>query len=141
MTYLTESIIEDTALAWYSELGYATLYGGEIAPGEPAAERTYYNEVILVGRLLDALARLNPSIPAQALEEAVRKVTHPETTSLLVNNHSFHRMLVNGVDVEYRSSDGRIVGDRARLIDFHVLENNDWLAVNQFTVIDNTFAN
>jgi len=139
MTYLTESIIEDTALAWYSELGYATLYGGEIAPGEPAAERTYYNEVILVGRLLDALARLNPSIPAQALEEAVRKVTHPETTSLLVNNHSFHRMLVNGVDVEYRSSDGRIVGDRARLIDFHVLENNDWLAVNQFTVIEGQY--
>ncbi len=135
---LTESVIEDTALAWLSELEYTIQYGADIAPGEQAAERERYSEVVLVGRLRDALAGLNPAIPTEALEEALRKVTRPESPSLTVNNRALHRMLVDGVDVEYHAQ-GRIVGNRVRLIDFENPDANDWLAVNQFTVIEGQF--
>jgi type I restriction enzyme R subunit len=140
MTHLTESTIEDAALSWFSELGYAVMNEGKIAPGEPTAERTFFDEVILTSRVRSALYRLNPKIPDEALEEAIRKIIHTETPSLLVNNRSIHRMLINGVDVEYRDSDGHIVGDRAWLIDFDNYENNDWLVVNQFTVIEGQFT-
>jgi type I restriction enzyme R subunit len=146
MTF-TESIIEETSLAWLKDLGYTIVFGGDIAPEEPGAahlrqeqrgrqERENYGEVILAGRLKEALKRINPAVPAEALEDAFRKVTRPGSPSLVGNNRSFHKMLADGIEVEYRF-EGRIKGDKVWLIDFKNLENNDWLAVNQFTVLEN----
>ncbi|MFH1314385.1 MAG: type I restriction endonuclease subunit R [Candidatus Eisenbacteria bacterium] len=135
MSHLWESTVEEAALSWLESLGYSILHGPEIAPGELLAERESYEEPFLPTRLKDALARLNPEIPAAALDEAFRKVTRAESASLIQNNRTFHRMLVNSIDVEYRS-DGRIVHDKATLVDFEDANNNDWLAVNQFTVIE-----
>lgn len=133
----TESVVESAALAWLESLGWAVKHGPEIAPGEPGAERTDYRQVVLEGRLRDALARLNPSLPAEALEDAFRRVTYPEGATLEARNRAFHRMLVEGVTVEYRRPDGSIAGAQATVMDFDEPENNDWLAVNQFTVIEN----
>lgn len=133
---VSESTVEDAALGWFDGLGYTVLHGPEIAPEEPAAERDSYEDVVLAGRLRKAIDRLNPRIPAEARREAFRKVTLPESPSLVANNRTFHRMLVDGVEVEYQREDGSIAGDRVRLIDYKNPENNDWLAVNQFTVIE-----
>ncbi len=132
---ITESEVEQAALAWFEALGYRVLFGPDIAPGEVAAERTDYSEVVLERRLRDALGALTPDMPAEALEQAFRKVTRPESPSLIANNRAFHNMLVNGVEVEYRSDD-RVVGDLVRLVDFDDPEQNDWLVVNQFTVTE-----
>jgi len=132
---LSESQIEQAALAWLESLGYAILHGPDIAPGETAAERQSYQEAILPQRLRDALVRLNPAIPAEAIENAFRKVSRADSPSLVQNNRAFHRMLTDGVDVEYHA-DGRVVHDKARLVDFDNPYNNDWLAVNQFTVVE-----
>ena len=136
MTHFTESTIEETALEWLKDMGYTIVFGNEIAPDEPAAERENYSEVILAGRLKDALKRINPNVPAEALEDAFRKVTRPSSPSLVGNNRTFHKMLADGIEVEYRH-EGRIKGDKVWLIDFDDLDNNDWLAVNQFTVVEN----
>ena len=135
---ITESIIEQATLDWFRELGYASLNGPDIAPGELLSERTSYSYVILKNRLRSALAKINPSIPAEAIEDAFRKLTRAvhESPLLSANNHRFHRMLTDGVDVEYKNSEGRIVGDKVWLIDFEMPDNNDWLTVNQFTVIE-----
>ena len=133
---LNESHVEAAALEWFGELGYAVGHGPHLAPGEPAAERDSFGDVVLVGRLRAAIARLNPSIPADAQEEAFRKVLRVGTPSLTQTNRAFHKMLRDGVDVEYPRPDGSIKGDKVRLVDFGDVEANDWLAVNQFTVIE-----
>jgi type I restriction enzyme R subunit len=136
MTHFTESIIEQTALDWLKDLGYAIVYGNDIAPGEPAAERENYGEVILAGRVKAALERINPQVPPEALEDAYRKIARPNLPSLVGNNRAFHKMLADGIEVEYRQGT-RIKGDKVWLIDFDDLDNNDWLVVNQFTVVEN----
>ena len=85
----------------------------------------------------DALARLNPSLPAEALDDAFRRIMRPEGATLEARNRAFHRMLGEGVTVEYRRPGGGIAGAQARAIDFDDPENNDWLAVNQYTVVEN----
>src|SRR3972149_2865558 len=112
---LNESLIEDTVIAWLESLGYRYISGFEIAPEELSAERENYGQVILQGKLRAALERINPKIPVEALEDAFRKVTRPSLPSLVGNNRAFHKMLVDGVDVEYRK-DGRIVGGKAWVI-------------------------
>ncbi len=136
MARLTESEIESAALAWLEALDYTILSGPEIAPGEPAAEREDYEQVILESRLRQALQRLNPQVPADALEEALRKLTRPDMPTLVANNHLIHKYLVDGVPVEYQRTDGSIGGDLVRVLDFDVPENNEFLAVNQFTVVE-----
>jgi type I restriction enzyme R subunit len=133
---LRESTVEDIALSWFGELGYEVCHGEQVAPGEPAAERAAYDQVVLLDRLRGALDRLNPQIPGEARDEALRKVLNPDSPSLVANNRKFHRMLRDGVEVEYRRKDGSIAGDRVRLIDFDDPDNNDWLVVNQFTVVE-----
>ena len=130
----TESEVEEAALSWLSELDYDVEYGADIAPGEANAERGDYREVVLAARLRDSLERLNRELHADLIEEAVRKVTRTESPSLVQNNRAFHRMLIEGVTVEHERKDGTIAGVQVRLIDFENPENNDWLAVNQFTV-------
>ncbi|MDP1697811.1 MAG: type I restriction endonuclease subunit R [Xanthomonadaceae bacterium] len=133
---LNESTVEDAALEWFRELGYAIGHGPQLAPGEPAAERDSFAEVVLAGRLREAIARLNPSIPEDARDEALRKVLRVGTPSLTQSNRAFHRMLRDGVDVEYPREDGSIKGDKVLLVDFADVRANDWFVVNQFTVIE-----
>ena len=136
MSALNESTVEDAALTWFGELGYAVGHGPQIAPGEAAAERDSFAEVVLVGRLRAALRRINPAIPDEAREQSLRKVLRVANGSLVQTNLAFHRMLRDGVDVEYQRPDGSIKGDKARLLDFADVRANDWLVVNQFTVIE-----
>src|SRR5882724_2923060 len=133
---LDESIVEDAGLAWLGELGYAVAHAPHLAPGEIAAERNSFRDVVLVGRLRNAIAQLNPTIPSDTREEALSKVLRHDAPSLVGNNRAFHRMLRDGVPVEYRREDGSIAGDHVRLIDFNNRDANDWLAVNQFAVIE-----
>jgi type I restriction enzyme, R subunit len=98
---VAESVVEEAALAWFQELGYAVLHGLAIAPGESAAERDDYIEVVLPQRLRGALTRLSRSIPSDALDDAFRRITRPEFPSLAQNNYAFHRLLVNGLPLEY----------------------------------------
>ncbi len=134
---MAESIVESAALAWLSELGWQVRHGTEIAPDGLFAERQDYGQVVLEQRLRDALARLNPDLPPEALQDAFRKLMNPPGATLEQRNRAFHRMLVDGVTVEYRRPDGSIAGAQARVLDFDDPENNDWLAVNQFTVSEN----
>ncbi len=133
---LTESIVEDAALGWFGELGYALGHGPQMAPGEPTAERDGFGEVVLAGRLRAALRRLNPTIPDEAREEALRKVLRVATPSLVQANRAFHKLLRDGVDVEYARPGGGTRHDKAWLVDFSDVGANDWLAVNQFTVVE-----
>jgi len=138
MSNITESIIEQAALDWFKELGYSILNGPNIAPGELFAERASYSDVILKSRARTVLGNINPSIPQEAIEDAYRKLTRSihESPLLAANNHRFHKMVTEGVDVEYKDATGRIVGDKVWLVDFNNPENNDWLVVNQFTVVE-----
>ena len=137
MSAFTESVVEEAALAWLESVGWQIRNGAEIAPGEPSAERDDYGQVVLAKHLRDALALLNPALFAEALNDAFRKLSRPEGTDLIVRNRAVHRMLVDGVTVEYRRPDGSIAGAQAKVIDFDEPRNNDWLAVNQFTVTEN----
>jgi len=132
----TESVVEQAALAWLESLGYAVLAGPEIAPGEPQAERDDYRQVVLERRLRQALERLNPQFSGEVLEEAYRKLTRPESSSLIANNRTVHKYLVEGVPVEFTRPDGSIGSDAARVLDFERPERNDFLAVHQFTVVE-----
>jgi len=102
-----ESHIEEAALEWFGELGYAVGHGPQLAPGEPSAERDSFGEVVLVGRLREAIRRLNQAIPEEAREEALRKVRRVGTPSLTQTNRAFHRMLRDGVPVEYLPTSSR----------------------------------
>jgi type I restriction enzyme, R subunit len=136
----TESVVEEAALAWLGALGYSIAHGLDIAPGELAAERKDYGQVVLEDRLRQALARLNPKLPAEALEDAFRKIIRVEGATPEARNRAFHRLLVDGVTVEYRRPDGSIAGAQVRAMDVAQPDANDWLAVNQFTVVENKHA-
>jgi type I restriction enzyme, R subunit len=133
---VTESVVEQAALAWFESAGWTVRNGAEIAPGEPAAERAGYGQVVLEQRLRDALARLNPELPAEVLEGAARKLTRPEGAEPVARNRGVHRLLVDGVTVEYRIAAGDIRGAQTRVMDFDRVDANDWLAVNQFSVME-----
>ncbi len=134
---LVENDVELAALNWFQGLGYAIGHGPHIAPSQPSAERDSFSDVVLVERLRAALRRLNGAMPEEAREEALRKVLRVATGSLVQTNRAFHRMLRDGVDVEYaRKEDGSIKGDKARLVDFADVRANDWFVANQFTVIE-----
>ncbi|HCX89086.1 MAG: DEAD/DEAH box helicase [Deltaproteobacteria bacterium CG_4_9_14_3_um_filter_44_9] len=139
MANITENTLEQTALAWFESLGYAIESGPEIAFDGARPERkadAFYADVVLEGRLRMALQDINSSIPPDAIEDAVRKILLTESPSLIENNRRFHRLLTDGVDVSYMVG-GREVFDKVWLLDLKNLENNDWLVVNQFTVIEN----
>src|SRR5437016_1888626 len=105
MSTRSETAVEDAALTWFNELGYTVAHAPHLAPGEIATERSSFSDVVLVGRLRDAIARLNPAIIGDACEEALRKVLRHHAPSLVGNNRAFHRVLRDGVPVEYRRDD------------------------------------
>lgn len=135
----TESDLENATLEWLEELGFGIVFGPNIAPDGESPERESYKDIVLIGRLRSAVSAINPDIPRDAQEDAIKKVINVaySNPSLLETNHAFHRMLAEGVDVEYRRDDGSIAGDKVYLVDHKNLSNNDWLAVNQYTVIEN----
>ena len=137
MTTITEADVEKAALAWLTDLGWGVEHGPDIAPHTLNAEREDYGQVVLQRRLRDALPELNPSRPTDALDDAYRKLTRPEGATVEARNREFHRMLVSGVEIEYREAGGAVRGDIVRVIDFDNPAGNDWLAVNQFTVTEN----
>ena len=136
MAYLSEAAIEHVVLDQLAGLGYALATDAEIGPDGKAPEREAYADVVLLKRLTAALERLNPTIPAEARGDALRKVLATEKPSLVEENRRMHKLMVEGVDVEFYSEDGTIRGDKVRLIDFDDLAANDWLATGQFTVIE-----
>jgi type I restriction enzyme, R subunit len=131
---VVESTVEEATLSWFAELGYSVVHGPDIAPGELFSERDGYGKVVLEQRLHEALTRINPEVPKDAIDEAFRRVLHPETANIVENNRRFHRMIFEGVPVEYRKKQGLIAYDLVKLIDFAQPEKNDWCAVNQFTI-------
>ena len=132
----TESEVEDAALEWLERLGWELAHAPNMAPDAADSERTDYDEVILRRRLRECLHRLNPALPAEALEDAFRKLTRVEAATLEGRNRALHRMLVDGVTVEYRTAGGAIRGAQVAVLDYENPINNDWLAVNQFTVVE-----
>ena len=130
---MTEDQLEQETLGWLAEVGYSQCYGLEIAPDGPTPERSSYSQVLLVGRLREAIDRLNPHVPAVARIDALQQVLNLDTPVLLAANRVFHQLLVNGVPVQYQQ-DGETRGDFVRLIDFNDISANQWLAVNQFSI-------
>jgi len=134
--FITESEIEQIALDILNEdLGYTVLYGPDIAEGD-RKERDY-TEVVLQQRLKNAIDKFNPTIPEEAREEAFKKALRTVTISLADNNENFHRMLTEGVDVKFSIGEGKTKTDKVWLIDFENPKNNEFLAINQFTVVEN----
>ena len=132
-----ESQVEEAALSWLSSLGWQTAYGPDIAPDTPGAERTDFTDVVLEERLRNALINLNQSLPPSALETGLRNLINPDGPTLEARNRSFHHALTRGVTVPVRRPDGTTSGEPAAVVDFENPANNDWLAVNQFTVREN----
>jgi type I restriction enzyme R subunit len=135
---ITESHIEQAALEILSSLGYETLFGPDIAPDGSTPQRESYGEVVLNERLARAVARLNPYVPFEAQEEAIKKILRINSPNLIENNKEFHHYLVDGVAVEYRKGDA-IKSDIIKIIDFEHPERNEFLAVNQFTVVEKEY--
>ena len=133
---LNESAVEAAALEWFESLGYSIGHGPHLAPGELATERDSFSAVLLKERLSDALQRLNPQIPEEGLADALRKVWRIQSTTLIRTNNEFHKLLRDGIPIEYRRQDKSIAHGLARLVDFDNPEANDWVAVNQFTVVE-----
>ncbi len=135
-TFANEETLEQAVLEWLRGLGYQTAYGPDIGPNGSAPERPSYKDVILEDRLRTALARINPGIPADRIEAAVRTITRSEGGTLIEENRRFHSFVTDGIDIEYTGPDGRPTHGKVWLFDFNNTDNNDWLAVNQFTIID-----
>ena len=130
---ISESLVEQIALAWLETIGWRIVNGPDLIPGE----RVDHSDVLLGNRLRDAIARLNPELPPEARDDAFNKLTRPAGSNLVALNREFHRMLVNGVTVEYRADDGSIRGAQAMVVDFDDASSNDFLAVNQVTFTEN----
>ena len=133
---IVEQDIEDASLEILQEMGYRIIYGLDIAPDGPNPERARWDEVVLIERLRNAINRFNKDIPTEAKEEAIKKVLRSTSHKLLQNNKAFHNYLTNGVEVEYRYKE-RIKDDIVQIFDFENPKNNEFLAINQFTIIEN----
>lgn len=130
---MTEDQLEQESLSWLADVGYSHVYGPDIAVDGITPERSNYLQVVLVERLRNSISRLNPLIPLVAREDALHQVLNLDTPVLLAANRQFHRLLVNGVPVEYQK-DGETRGDFVRLIDFVDVAANEWLAINQYSI-------
>ncbi len=135
MHTITENEIELICLKYLRELDYDHQYGPDLSPDGLFPERSY-SEVVLVNRLRSAVNKLNPQIPSDAREEALKKVVRTASPQLIINNETFHKYLTEGIDIEYRK-DGSIRGDKVYIVDFNDPDNNEFLAVNQYTIIEN----
>jgi len=136
MAFLSEAQLETALLAQLALLGYACASEEDIGPDGHSPERESHDEVVLKQRFEEAVARLNPALPLEARQDAVRRVTQSELPNLLEENRRIHKLMTEGVDVEYYANDGTLTAGKVALIDYENLEQNDWLAVSQFVVIN-----
>jgi type I restriction enzyme, R subunit len=134
MAVLSENEIEQIGLSQLRKLGYTRINGLDISPDGEHPERQY-NEVVLVTRLRDAIDKLNPSLIQDAKEDALKKVLRTDSPNALINNEAFHKYFTEGIDVEVRTSNG-IRGEKVYIVDFNNPEQNEFLAINQFTIIE-----
>ena len=134
----TEDLLEEAAIEILQSLGYDYVFGPDISLGGDYEERLDYREVVLGSRVKDALFRINKGIPAEALEEAYRRIITFNSPMLEENNRSFHRLLTEGIDVSF-AEDGNIRTKNVQIVDFSEegIKNNEFLVVNQFTIIEN----
>jgi len=137
VTALNESTVELAALEYLRQLGWSTAFGPTIAPDAPGTERSSYEHVHLYDRLRAAATRINPALDPFVVDEAVKRLGRAESQSEMAENFRVHQLLTEGVPVEYREADGAVRTVRVLLIDFEQPANNDWMAVNQFTVVHN----
>ena len=135
MAFLSEAQLESALLEQLGGLGFACASDELIGPDGRYPERDAYDEVVLKARLTTAVARLNPALPPEAQADAIRRLTQSELPNLLEENRRVHKLLIDGADVEYYAEDGVLTAGKVRLIDFANPANNDWLAVQQFTVV------
>ncbi len=136
MSGISESDVEEACLEWFRAIGYHTAHGPDIGPGGTDQERGSWPEVLLGGRLRDAVARINPALPADAVDWVVATVRRAESQSALAENARLHRLMTEGVPVEHRIADGSVRAGLAWLVDFDDPDANDWLVVNQLTVVE-----
>ncbi len=130
---MTEDQLEQETLSWLADVGYSVLYGIDISPDGDNSERTNYQQVVLVERLRAAVNKLNPNIPVAAREDAIKQVVDLGIPVLLSANRHFHRLLITGVPVQYQK-DNETPGDFVRLVDWTTPAQNEWLAINQFSI-------
>src|SRR5665213_2565393 len=134
MNSISENEIEEIAIGYLQNMGYTHVLGTSIAPDGEHPERKY-NEVVLITRLRDAIDKLNPSITQEAKEDALKKVLRTDSPVALINNENFHKYLTEGIDVEVRTADG-IRGQKVYIVDFNQPKENEFLVINQFTIIE-----
>ena len=133
---LTEdNLSEQPAIEWFREMGYETAFGPDISPGGIHPERESFEQVVLTDRLRKALSLLNPHLPVDALEDALHQLIHIGSSNLIENNRHFHSLVCNGIKIEVVNNEGDRMGDYAQVFDFDNHENNDFLVVNQFSVV------
>ena len=136
MNRLTESAIEEFTIELLEKLKYQYIYAPDIAPDGEKPERNTFEEVLLIERLQEAVGRMNPKVPSEAREDALKQIQRLNSPELIANNESFHRMLTEGINITYQK-DGSSRGDLVWLIDFNNPDNNDFIVSNQFTVVEN----
>ena len=136
MAFLSEAAVEQALLDQLRAIDYSIEREEDIGPDGHRPERESHDEVVLKKRFEDAVARLNPALPLEARQDAVRRVMQSELPSLLEENRRLHKLMTEGVDVEYYANDGTLTAGKVALIDFENPEQNDWLAVSQFVVIN-----
>lgn len=136
MTTFNESVVEDAALEYLRDLGYSTQFGPHVAPDGPDPERQSFQEIYLWDRLITAGLRLNPTLAGELVDDAIKRLERAESQNLIAENLRVWKLLVDGVPVEYRDDSGNVRTVPVKLIDFANPQNNDWLAVNQFTIVE-----
>ncbi len=135
MAFLSEAAVELALLEQLRGLGYSIEREEDIGPDGHRPERESHDEVVLKKRFVDAVTRLNPGLPLDATQDAIRKVMQSELPSLLEENRRIHKLMTEGVDVEYYAEDGTLTAGKVALLDFERPDQNDWLAVSQFVII------
>lgn len=133
--FVAESGVEETCLEYFADAGWQILYGPDIGPDQPGAERTSFRDVLLEGRLRAAVARLNPGLTSTAVDSVVASVRRVESADLMAESWRVHRLLTGGVPVDRRDERGELRHDVARLLDVQDVDANDFVVVNQLTVV------
>lgn len=131
-----ESHLEEATLEWFEELSYEVVFAPDIAPDGEYPEREDYGDVVLAERLREALARINPKLPGDAIEDAFRQIMIPQSPSLIMNNKAFQKMIADGIDVQVKQPDGGYRTEKAYAFDFEKLLNNEFVVANQFTIVE-----
>ena len=136
MNRITESAIEEFSIKLLEKQGYRYIYGPDIAPDSETPERVSFEDVLLLEKLNNAVSRLNHSLPADIRKDAIKQILRLNSPELITNNEAFHRMLTEGINVTFQKN-GNSRGDLVWLIDWNDPDNNDFIVLNQFTIIEN----